>query len=186
MFRPSHPQQKTPVYLSTYNTTIEPLSDHDLPTLLPSCASEAFSVSLTIINPNYTPISNPQHRPAPLSNRQVVQANLAMPKTLLLTSPFHLQPSSPTMQAPHLIPTSQASPPLPQHPPFNDPMGMRPSRHLSPPPVPPPTALDPSPMPQRPNIDPFYQASSRDINVPSGARAAPFVPLTKSRSTSPR
>lgn len=56
------------------------------------------------------------------------------------------------MQAPHLIPTSQASPPLPQHP---HPMGMRPSRHLSPSPS--STAHSPRPQPNAPTpqINPF-------------------------------
>lgn len=140
-------------------------------------------------SPSLTPTIHPS-QPLSTAQRPYPTAKLSKP-TSLCRKPFSLPHRSIPSQAarPCKLRTS-SSPAKHLHPyhstPFNDPMGMRPSRHLSPPPVPPPTALDPSPMPQRPNIDPFSQASSRDINVPSGARAAPFVPLTKSRYTSPR
>lgn len=68
-FRPRTRGRHLPTYLSIYNTTIEPLSDHVVPHPPPLPPFVSFAL-LSLSPPpqlctTYTRISTPQHRPAP-------------------------------------------------------------------------------------------------------------------------
>lgn len=123
-FRPRTRGRYLPTYLSIHNTTIEPLSDHVVPHPPPLPPFVSFAL-LSLSPPlqlctTYTRISTPQHRPAPpiqAPSHRTIHPGNPSPSTPSYSSPSHPIPTSQaTMQdAPHGIPTSQASPPLSQH-----------------------------------------------------------------------